>query len=116
MKLYKIILDISIIKNILTFWKQYRKQLLFFITTSPIIYLPLFNGIIFIIVQCILCIISLVNIKNKHIKIINPKDFISKKIRIEYSKETIEMYLDKIPKISVRFIYLIQNNSKLIHQ
>jgi len=70
----------------------------------------LFNGIIFIIVQCILCIISLVNIKNKHIKIINPKDFISKKIRIEYSKETIEMYLDKIPKISVRFIYLIQNN------
>lgn len=73
----------------------------------------MFNGIIFIIVQCILCIISLVNIKNKHIKIINPKDFISKKIRIEYSKETIEMYLDKIPKISVRFIYLIQNNSKL---
>ena len=110
MKLYKIILNISIIKNILTFWKQYRKQLLFFITTSPIIYLPLFNGIIFIIVQCILCIISLVNIKNKHIKIINPKDFIFKKIRIEYSKETIEMYLDKIPKISVRFIYLIQNN------
>jgi hypothetical protein len=76
-------------------------------------YLPWFNGKIFIIVQCILCIISLVNIKNKHIKIINPKDFISKKIRIEYSKETIEMYLDKIPKISVRFIYLIQNNSKL---
>ena len=77
-------------------------------------YLPLFNGIIFIIVQCILCIISLVNIKNKHIKIINPKDFISKKIRIEYSKETIEMYLDKIPKISVRFIYLIQNNKKIL--
>ena len=72
-------------------------------------YLPLLNGIIFIIVQWILCIISLVNIKNKHIKIIHPKDFISKKILIEYSKETTEMYLDKIHEISVRFIYLKHN-------
>ena len=69
-------------------------------------YLPWFNGKIFIIVQCILCNIEWVNITNKHIKIIYPKDFIPKKIQIEYSKEIIEMYLDKIPEISERFIYL----------
>ena len=72
-------------------------------------YLPWFNGKIFIIVQCILCNIAWVNIMNKHIKIIYPKDFIPKKIKIEYSKEIIEMYLDKIPEISERFIYLKHN-------
>ena len=39
-------------------------------------YLPWFNGKIFIIAQCILCNIEWVNIMNKHIKIIYPKDFI----------------------------------------
>jgi len=72
-------------------------------------YLPWFNGKIFIIVQCNLCNLAWVNIMYKNIKIIYPKDFIPKKIQIEYSKEIIEMYLDKIPGISERFIYLKHN-------
>ena len=72
-------------------------------------YLPWFIGTIFVIVQCNLCDISWININNSHIKIIYPKEFMPKKFHNKYSAELIEMYLDKIPCISERFIYLKSN-------
>ena len=72
-------------------------------------YLPWFIGTIFIIVQHPNYDLSWLNLKNEHIKIINPQDIVSKKIHSKYSKEIIEMYLDKIPFISERFIYLSVN-------
>lgn len=73
-------------------------------------FLPWFIGTIFIIVQSINTNLSWLNINNQHIKIINPKDIVSKKIIGKCSKEIIEMYLDRIPFISERFIYLNINH------
>lgn len=69
-------------------------------------YLPWFVGKIFIILQINDCNISWLNLKGKNIKIINPKEIISKKFHNFYSKHLIEMYLDKIPLISERFLLL----------
>ena len=44
------------------------------------------------------------------IKIINPKDIVPKKVYGKFTKEIIEMYLDKIPFITERFIYLNSNH------
>lgn len=74
------------------------------------IFLPWFIGTIFIIDQNMNCNLSWVNTTNEHIKIINPKNIVSKKIIDKYSREIIEMYLDKIPLISERFIYLNTNH------
>jgi len=73
-------------------------------------YLPWFIGTIFIVVQNKDCYLSWLNTSNEHIKIINPENIVSKKILGEYSREIIEMYLDKIPFISERFIYLNTNH------
>lgn len=72
-------------------------------------YLPWFIGTIYIIVQASDFDLSWLNNNNEHVKIINPKNIVSKRIHTKYSKEIIEMYLDKIPSISARFIYLNAN-------
>ena len=69
-------------------------------------YLPWFFGTIFIIVEAISINLSWLNINNKHIKIINPRIIVSKKFNNKFSKSIIEMYLDKIPSITERFIYI----------
>ena len=71
-------------------------------------YLPWFIGTIFIITQRK---IKLLNINNQiNIKIIDPKDIVPKKVYGKFTKEIIEMYLDKIPYITERFIYLNSNH------
>ena len=73
-------------------------------------YLPWFNGTIFIIVQNQDFDLSWINTTNKQIKIIYPKTIVQNKINDKYSKEIIEMFLDRIPFISERFIYLNINH------
>ena len=72
-------------------------------------FLPWFLGTIFVIVQKITNNLSWLNKNNHQIKIINPKDFISKKFNGNYTRELIELFLDKIPSISEKFILLNQN-------
>ena len=72
-------------------------------------YLPWFIGTIYIIAQNLTYNLSWLNTANKRIKIINPENIVPKRIHGKYSKEIIEMYLDKIPLISERFIYLNTN-------
>ena len=73
-------------------------------------FLPWFFGIIFIIVQRMSYNLSWINKNNHHIKIIDPKDIVSNEYYGKYTKEIIEMYLDKIPSISERFILLNQEH------
>ena len=72
-------------------------------------FLPWFFGSIFIIVQKITNNLSWLNKNNHQIKITNPKDFVPIKFNGHYNREIIEMYLDKIPSISERFILLNQD-------
>ena len=73
------------------------------------VYLPWFAGIIFIIVQNIYYDLSWLNLENEHIKIVNPEDIVPEEFHGKFTKEIIEMFLDKIPFISERFIYLNDN-------
>ena len=68
-------------------------------------YLPWFKGTIFIIIENKSNYSSLKQ-NNDHLVFINPKDIISKKFYSFYNKEIIELFLDKIPDITERFIYL----------
>jgi hypothetical protein len=69
-------------------------------------FLPWFFGTIFIIVQRMRFNLSWINKNNHHIKIIDPKDIVSNEYYGKYTKEIVEMYLDKITSISERFILL----------
>jgi hypothetical protein len=69
-------------------------------------FLPWYIGTIYIIIQSTQKNLFLRKRKNNRIVFINPKYFISKKFFGQYTKEVIEMYLDKIPFISERFIYM----------
>jgi len=71
-------------------------------------FLPWFIGTIFIIIQR--TNLFWINIKNPHIKIINPLDIIPTEFNCNYTRQIIEMYLDKIPSITERFIILNQNH------
>ena len=73
-------------------------------------YLPWFIGTIYIIVQSMKNDLSWLNFNNSHIKIINPNNIVSRRKNCYLSKEIIEMYLDKIPDISERFLYLNPNH------
>lgn len=73
-------------------------------------YLPWFRGTIYIIDPGMSLNLSWLDINNTQIKIINPKDIVSKKFYGNYSKEIVEMFLDKIPLISERFILLNQDH------
>ena len=73
-------------------------------------FLPWFIGTIFIIVETEAINLSWLNGNNKHIKIINPRIIVSKKFNNKFSKRIIEMYLDKIPSISEKFIYINPNH------
>ena len=73
-------------------------------------FLPWFFGTIFIIVQRMTYNLSWINKNNCHIKIIDPKDIVSNYYYGNYTREIIEMYLDKIPLISERFILLNQDH------
>jgi len=73
-------------------------------------YLPWFFGTIFIIVQNISYNLEWLNKNNLHIKIIDPKNIVSTKINGNYTREIIEMFLDKIPSISERFILFNQDH------
>ena len=72
--------------------------------------MPWFIGTIYIIIQNLTYIISWLDLKNHQIKIIEPKDIVPKKFNSYYVKEIIELYLDKIPNISERFILLNHNH------
>ena len=74
-------------------------------------FLPWFMGTIYIIIQNPYYDLEWLNKNYEHVKIINPKNIVSKRIHTlkEYSKEIIEFYLDKIPFISDKFIYLNAN-------
>jgi len=72
-------------------------------------HLPWFNGTIYIISDT--SDISWINKINKNIKIINYKDIIPKELQYsKFNKHLIEFYLDKIPNISEKFIYLNCNH------
>ena len=73
-------------------------------------FLPWFFGTIFIIVQRMTSNLLWLNKNNHHIKIIEPKNFVSTKFNGNYTREIIEMYLDKIPSISERFILFNQDH------
>ena len=73
-------------------------------------FLPWFFGTIFIIMQRKKYNLTWINKNNHHIKIIDPKDFVSNEYNGNYTREIIEMYLDKIPSISERFILLNQDH------
>ena len=73
-------------------------------------YLPWFFGTIFIIVQSIAYNLEWLNKNNYHIKIIDPKNIVSTQFDGNYTREIIEMYLDKIPSISERFILFNQDH------
>ena len=73
-------------------------------------FLPWFSGTIFIVLQRMAYKLLWINKNNHHIKIIDPKDFVSTKYYGNYTREIIEMYLDKIPSISERFILLNQDH------
>jgi len=68
-------------------------------------YLPWFKGTIFIIIEDKSFCSSLKQ-NNEHLVFIHPIDIISKKFRPSYNREIIELFLDKIPDITERFIYL----------
>jgi len=72
-------------------------------------YLPWFAGTIFLIVPPYMTIdISLLNNENYIIKTINQNELIP--TNISFNKNMLEMYLDKIPGISEKFIYLKTNH------
>lgn len=73
-------------------------------------YLPWFFGTIFIIAQSISNNLEWLNKNNHHIKIIDPKNIVSPKFNGDYTREIIEMFLDKIPSISERFILFNQDH------
>ena len=73
-------------------------------------FLPWFIGTIFIIVEREAINLSWLNGNGKHIKIINPRIIVSKKFNNQFSKSIIEMYLDKIPSVSEKFIYINPNH------
>jgi len=68
-------------------------------------YLPWFNGTIFVIISDKSEYLSLKKYE-KRLKFIYPNDIIPKNFYSFYNKEIIELYLDKIPHITERFIYL----------
>jgi len=73
-------------------------------------YIPWFKGNIFIIFNNKFNITWLNN-KNKNIKLININNLTSEiNLNNNYSNFNIEMYLDKIPNLSERFIYLKSNH------
>ena len=73
-------------------------------------YIPWFFGIIYIVVKDITYNLFWLNTKNRHIRIINSKDIVPKYFYGKYIKKDIEMYLDKIPSISERFLLLYPNH------
>ena len=73
-------------------------------------FLPWFLGTIFIILNKVYYNLSWINLDNHKIKIIYAKDIVSKKFYGNYSKEIIELYLDKIPSVTERFILLSTNH------
>jgi len=81
-------------------------------------YLPWFKGKIFIVTRTKISKddndLQWLNRSNKRIKIIYQNDIIPKKLRKPNNKNIIHMFLDKIPGISERFIYL-KSNHYFIH-
>ena len=73
-------------------------------------FLPWFLGTIFIITQKMVYNLMWLNKNSHRIKIIDPKNFVSTKFYGNYTREIIEMYLDKIPSISERFILMKQDH------
>jgi len=66
-------------------------------------YMPWFNGTIYIVT--LNQVPKWLDTRNKRIKIINHKDIIPKHIYPTFDSNTIELFLDKIPEITERFIY-----------
>ncbi len=66
-------------------------------------YLPWFNGTIFVIISDKSEYLSLKKYEER-LKFIYPDDIIPKNFYSFYNKEIIELYLDKIPHITERFI------------
>ncbi|OUM58891.1 hypothetical protein PIROE2DRAFT_15744, partial [Piromyces sp. E2] len=71
-------------------------------------YLPWFSGKIFIITPIINIVkdIPWLNLNNSRIKVIHQNDIIEKPIKSIKNKHIVELYLDKIPGITEKFIYL----------
>ena len=81
-------------------------------------FLPWFKGTIYIVTQTKNSKkdsdLQWLNHSNDRIKIVNQNTIIPKKLQTSENKNIIHMYLDKIPGISERFIYL-KNNHYFIH-
>ena len=73
-------------------------------------YLPWFIGNIFLIVENSSINLSWLKENSQHIQIINPRLIVSKKFNHKFTKNIIQMYLDKIPSITERFIYINLNH------
>jgi len=74
-------------------------------------YLPWHKGTIYIVIQNELDFeLFWLNSKNKRIKIITQSQIIPEHVQQTRNRYVIEMYLDKIPNISERFVYLKPNH------
>ncbi|OUM63937.1 hypothetical protein PIROE2DRAFT_9469 [Piromyces sp. E2] len=76
-------------------------------------YLPWFRGKIFIITQIKPTrknkILSWLDRYDRHIKVIHQNDILPKFCRSTRNRHVVEMFLDRIPKISEKFIYMKSN-------
>ena len=79
-------------------------------------YLPWFNGTIYIIIENEK-LYPYLKRDGRHLVFIDPKNILPKKFHSIYNKQIIEMYLDKIPHITERFIYIKNYHffRKMIH-
>jgi len=81
-------------------------------------YLPWFKGTIFIITRTDISKddndFQWLNFSNNRVKIVNQNEIIPERLQTSNNKNIVHMYLDKIPGISERFIYL-KNNHYFIH-
>ena len=71
-------------------------------------YLPWFSGTVYIITEND-GLFSYLKKDSEHLIFIEPTQFLPKKFHSFYNKQIIEMYLDKLPGITERFIYLKNN-------
>ena len=70
----------------------------------------MFIGTIFLIVENNSINLSWLKENSQHIQIIDPRRIVSKKFNHKFTKSIIQMYLDKIPYITERFIYIDLNH------
>ena len=101
--------NISIVYIIIDNDKNWLYWLKYSLRTLKL-YLPWFFGTIYVITQNKEIDLSLSINKTYNIKIIHSKDIVAKKFLNNISREIIELYLDKIPFISEKFILLNQNH------